>query len=177
MPKARARTTDADRRQTPDPAVENAPAADTQDGVARLAVTLQELQTRHDEFLRRFLHLIEERRVLDQALLAERFKTAGLQRDLRAFQHQHHVAQTELTEIRAQNDHHKQLSVDLRDQLGEMRALSQRLQQALEETRAQRNQQVQMNKDLQQELYEIRHSRTWELSQKYWNLSRRLRGR
>jgi hypothetical protein len=67
--------------------------------------------------------------------------------------------------------------VDLQHQLGEMRALSQRLQQALEETRAQRDQQVQMNKDLQQELYEIRHSRTWELSQKYWNLSRRLRGR
>ena len=209
MPKAPARSTKDAEQPTPAPAGSDEPTADSQDGVARLAATLQELQTRHDGLLHRFLNLIEERRALDRALFAERFKTAGLQRDLGVFQRQWHAAKTELTEIRAQNDHHKQLCLDLQQQVRETRAqqdqhdqvnrslneglqqqlaemqaqrdhqrqMNEGLQQQLREAQAQRDRQVQMNKDLQKELHDIRHSRIWLLGQKYWNLSRRVKGR
>jgi chromosome segregation ATPase len=161
MPEAPAQSQTDAEQQAPAPAGSVEPATETQDGVARLAATLQELQARHDELLHRFLTLIEERRALDQALFAERFKTAGLQRDLGVFQHQWHATRTELTEIRAQRDHHEKLCRELQGQLLEMRALLDR--------------QVQLNKGLQQELHDIRHSRVWLLGQKYWNLTRRVK--
>jgi chromosome segregation ATPase len=178
MPKAPAKTTDADQQPAPAPADAPERADNDQGAIARLAATFQALQARHDELLHRFLTLIDERRALDRALFAERFKTAGLQRDLGVFQRQWHTAQAELTEIQAQNDHHKTLCLELQQQVLEAREqrdqhekLSQRLQQELEEARAQRDQQVQMNKDLQQELHEIRHSKIWQLGQKYWKLT------
>jgi chromosome segregation ATPase len=157
MPKAPATSTKDAEQQAPAPASADEPAADSQDGVARLAATLEALQRRHDDLLHRFLNLIEERRALDQALFAERFKTAGLQRDLGVFQRQWHATNTELTEIRAQRDHHERLCRDLQGQLLEMRALLDR--------------QVEQNKGLQQELHNIRHSRVWQLGQKYWKLT------
>jgi chromosome segregation ATPase len=156
MPEAPAQSTDAEQ-PTPAPAGSEGPAATTQDGVAHLAATLQAVQARHDELLHRFLTLIEERRALDQALFAERFKAAGFQRDLEVFQRQWHATQTELAEIRAQNDHHKQLAV--------------KLQQDLQELRAQHTQQVEMNEALQQELHDMRHSKVWQLGQSYWKLT------
>ena len=162
MPNAPATSTTDAEQPTLAPAGSDRPA-DAQDGVARLAATLQGLQTRHDELLHRFLTLIEERRALDQALFAERFKTAGLQRDLEVFQRRWHAADTELAEVRAQRDHHEKLCRELQEQLLEMRGVLDR--------------QVQQNKGLQQELHDLRHSKVWQLGQKYWNLSRRVRGR
>ena len=157
MPEAPAQSTDAEQR-APATAGSEEPAADaSQDAVARLAAAFQALQARHDELLHRFLTLIEERRALDQALFAERFKTAGLQRDLDVFQRQWHTSQAELTEIRAQNEHHKQLAV--------------KLQQDLQDLRAHHTQQVEMNEALQQELHAMRHSKIWQLGQKYWKLT------
>ena len=143
MPEAPAQSTDAEQRVSA-PAGSEEPAADaSQSVVARLAAAFQALQARHDELLHRFLTLIEERRALDQALFAERFKTAGLQRDLDVFQREWHTTQAELTEVRAQNDHHKQLAVKLQQE----------------------------NQRLQQELHDIRHSKVWQLGQKYWKLT------
>jgi chromosome segregation ATPase len=138
MPKAPDQTTDS----------AEAVADESRGAIAGLAAAFQALQARHDDLLHRFLTLIEERRALDQALFAERFKTAGLQRDLGVFQHEWRTAQAELTEVRAQNDHHKQLVQELR----------------------------QLNETLKQDLHAIRHSRTWQLSQKYWALTRRVKG-
>ena len=157
MPEAPAQSQTDAEQQAPAPAGPVEPAIETQDGVARLAATLQGLQARHDELLHRFLTLIEERRALDQALFAERFKTAGLQRDLEVFQREWHAARAELTEVRAQNDHHKQLAV--------------KLQQDLQELRGHHAQQVEMNEALQQELHDMRHSKVWQLGQKYWKLT------
>ena len=148
--------------QTTDP---GQPAADeSQSAVARLAAAFQALQTRHDELLQRFLTLIEERRALDQALFAERFKATGFQRDLDLFQRQWHTSQAELTEVRAQNDHHKQLALKLQEDI-------QAVQQQLQTLREQHTKQVEMNEALQQELHDMRHSKVWQLGQTYWKLT------
>lgn len=154
-----------DPGQQPGSANAGEPAADeSQSAVARLAAAFQALQTRHDELLHRFLTLIEERRALDQALFAERFKTAGLQRDLDVFQRQWHTSQAELTEVRTQNDHHKQLALKLQGDI-------QTVQQQLQTLREQHTKQVEMNEALQKELHDMRHSKVWQLGQKYWKLT------
>jgi chromosome segregation ATPase len=153
MPDAPTQTTDSE------------PVADeSQSAVASVAAAFQALQTRHDELLHRFLNLIEERRALDQALFAERFKATGLQRDLGVFQRQWHAAQAELAEVRAQNDHHKQLALKLQEDI-------QAVTQQLQTLREQHTKQVEQNEALQQELYDMRHSKVWQLGQKYWKLT------
>jgi chromosome segregation ATPase len=141
------------------------PAADeSQSAVVSLAAAFQALQARHDDLLHRFLNLIEERRALDQALFAERFKATGLQRDLGVFQRQWHSAQAELTEVRTQNDHHKQLALKLQEDI-------QAVTQQLQTLREQHTKQVEQNEALQQELHDMRHSKVWQLGQKYWKLT------
>lgn len=149
---------------TPAPAGSEEPAASSQDGVVQLAAAFQALQARHDDLLHRFLTLIDERRVVDQALFAERFKTAGLQRDLDVFQREWHTTQADLTETRAQNDHHKQLALKLQ---GDVQAVQQQLQTL----REQHTRQVEQNEALQRELHAMRHSKVWQLGQKYWKLT------
>jgi len=163
MPEVPAQAIDAEQR-APAPAGPTEPASDTQNGVAQLAAAFQALQARHDELLHRFLTLIEERRALDRALFAERFKTAGLQRDLDVFQRQWHTSQAELTEVRTQNDHHKQLALKLQGDI-------QGVQQQLQTLREQHTKQVEMNEALQKELHDMRHSKVWQLGQKYWKLT------
>jgi hypothetical protein len=129
-----------------------------------VAAAFQALQARHDDLLHRFLNLIEERRALDQALFAERFKATGLQRDLGVFQRQWHTTQAELTEVRTQNDHHKQLALKLQEDI-------QAVMQQLQTLREQHTKQVEQNEALQQELHDMRHSKVWQLGQKYWKLT------
>ena len=170
MPEAPAPSSDAAPNSSePSSASTSAPSG-APDGVAQLGAALQALQGRYDELLVRFLTLVEERRALDRALMAERFKATGLERDLRVFQREWDVMRVNLTKAETRNEHHKELALKLQRQLLAARAERDQARTALE-------QQAQVAQRTEQELQEIRRSRAWQISQTYWKLARQAKRR